>query len=324
MTKLLATMVTIACAATGWLPASAYADSYPKQKPIDFIVGYAAGGSTDIIARLIGPKLGEQLGQTLVVQNRPGASGALAAEMLVRAPSDGYTIMACTNTILTTHKYLYKNLRYDPKDILPVTQISVIPYVVLVNSSFPASNVKELLAVARQKPGVVTFGSSGQGSAGHLAVNIFAAQTGVKLNHVPYRGSGASMIDLAAGQIDMGFDQEATVAPFIASGKIKALAIAGSQRSPTMPQVPTLNELGVPFEAASWTGICLKAGTDPAIVSKVREATAKVMGDPAIKARFVQLGMQPKATSTQEVQAIVSEESMRMGKIITSLGISLD
>jgi tripartite-type tricarboxylate transporter receptor subunit TctC len=305
------------------LPSSGFAsDDFPKQRPIAFIVGFGPGGSTDQVARLLAPRLKDQLGQTVVVDNKPGASGMLAAEALVHAPADGYTIMACTSSILTTHKYLFKNLRFDAADILPLRQIALMPYILLANPNIQAKTVSELVALAKSKPEKLTYGSAGVGSAGHLAAAMFSSIAGVRMTHVPYKGSGQAMADLVAGHINVAFDQEPTVSGFLSNGRLRALAIAGAERSPNFPQLPTLAEAGVAFEAASWTGVCMRTGTPQAIVDKVGAAVSKVMNEPEIKARFIQLGMLPRNVPSNEFKKLVESEGERMGRAITSMGIT--
>lgn len=298
------------------------AAAYPQQQPITLIVGFGPGGSTDIIARLLAPKLKTALGQTVIVDNKPGASGIIATETMLRAPADGYTLFACTNGVLTTHKYLFKNLQFDAdRDIVPVSQIASVPYIFLANPSVKAKTPAEFVALAKKEPGQIAYGSAGVGSAGHLAAEMFSSKAGIHMNHVPYKGSGQAMNDLVAGTLNVAFDQESAAAGFLAAGRLKAIAIASKERSPSMPKVPTFDEVGIPFEAASWTGICVRSGTPKPIIDKIAQAVQQVMAQPDVKQRFAQLGIQPKSSMPQEFKSLVVGDSDRLGKVILALGI---
>ncbi|MBF6989137.1 MULTISPECIES: tripartite tricarboxylate transporter substrate binding protein [unclassified Cupriavidus] len=304
------------------IPVCALATEFPHQQPITLIVGFGPGGSTDIIARFLAPKLKAALGQTIVVDNRPGASGIIATEAMLRAPADGYTLFACTNGVLTTHKYLFKQLKFDAaKDILPVTQIASVPYVLLAHPSVPANTPAEFVALAKKEPGKIMYGSAGVGSAGHLAAEMFSSKVGINMNHVPYKGSGQAMSDLVAGTINVAFDQQSTVAGFLAGDRLKAIAVASKERLPSLPKVPTFNEAGIAFEAASWTGICIRSGTPAPIVDKISRAVREVMAQQDVRKRFEELGIQPKSTTPQEFQTLVANDRDRMGKAITAIGI---
>ena len=320
--KLSAVLAASVVAAQLLVPQAARAaDDYPQRGPINFLVGFGPGGVTDIVARLIAPKLRDALGQAVVVTNRPGASGAVAAEQMLAAPADGYTIWACTSSVTVFNK-LFKDVRFNAaKEILPVTQVASVPYLIVVHPDLPARTPQELVALARKKPGELTYGSPGVGTMSHLAAEIWYREEGISLRHVPYKGSLPVITDLIGGHIGLTFDQEAAVAGHLASGKLRSLGIAGDERSPTLPDVPTLKEQGLPFTAAAWTGVCMKNGTPKAIVDKVSQGVRRAMADPEVRQRFVQLGMAPRATTPEEFQRQFTDDAERMGKIITALGI---
>lgn len=322
--KRLAACLTLAFLGAGAQAQTNAVKNYPE-RPIRFLVGFSAGGSTDILARMIEPGLSKELGQPIVVENRPGVGGVLAADLLVRAPADGYTIMACTNGMLTTYQFLNAQPKFDAaKDILPVAQIATIPYILLVPPSLPAKDVAAFVDLAKKKPGGLNYGSSGIGSGGHLAGELFSSQFKLNTTHVPYKGSSQAMVDLVAGQLDFSFDQEATTAPYISGGKLKVLGVAFANRLPNMPDVPTLNELGFPFEANAWTGICLPAGTDPAIAERISKALNKVMADTGIHAKFAQQGLIPVQGTRQEFETLIENDRKKWGDLIKKLGIRLD
>lgn len=302
-------------------PSARAADDYPQRGPITFFVGFGPGGVTDIVARLIAPKLKDSLGQTVVVSNKPGASGVLAAEQLLAAPADGYAMWACTSSLAIMNR-LYKNVQFNAaRDILPVTQVASVPYLLVAHPDFPAATPKQLVELARKKPGEIAYGSPGVGTMSHLAAEMWYAEEKIQLRHVPYKGSLPTITDLLGGHISLTFDQEAAVATHLASGKLKALGIASSERSPTLRSVPTFTEQGIPFTAEAWTGVCMKAGTPKAIVDKVSLAVRKAMAEPDVRERFLQLGMSPRATTPEEFQQRFASDSEQMGRIITKLGI---
>lgn len=309
------------------LPTTTFANedpsSYPT-RPIKLLVGFAAGGSTDVIARQVATGLSRELGQSVVVENRTGAGGAVAAEALSKGAADGYTLMICTNGVLTSQKHLMKNLRYSDKDLAPISQLAVFPYILLAHPSVQVQSLQEFITLARQKPGSISYGSAGIGSGGHLATELFGQVAGVKMTHVPYKGSGEVVRDLVAGHIPVAFDQEVAVQSFVTSGRLKPLAIAYSARSKTMPSVPTFRELGVPFEATAWAGLCGRAGTPPAILRKVSDATRKVMADKELRERFESTGMTPLNQTPDEFAKFINVESDVQALLIRSLNISLE
>lgn len=297
------------------------ADDYPKRGPITFLVGFGPGGVTDIIARQVGTKLSDQLGQAVVVVNKPGASGGIAAAQLLAAPADGYTMWACTSS-LTVMNRLFKGLSFNAaKDILPVAQLASVPYFLVARPELPADNLKQLVELARKKPGEIPYGSPGIGTMSHLAAEMWYAKEKIQLRHVPYKSGQQTLTDLLGGQISLTFDQEASFASYLPSGKLKALGVATSERSPTLPNVPTFAEQGIPFTAEAWTGICMKSGTPAEVVNKISTAVRQAMAAPDIKERFHQMGMSPRATTPEEFQKRFASDGEQMGQIITKLGI---
>lgn len=309
------------------LIATAHADdaaNWPKH-PIRMMVGFSAGGSTDIVARIIGPGLTKILGEPVIVENRPGAGGTTAAALLSIAPADGYTMMACTNGMLTTYQYIQRKPAFDAeKQILPVIQIASIPYILLVPSKANINSVQALMSEAKAKSSGLNYGSSGVGSGGHLAGALFADKFSVHSTHVPYKGSSQAMIDLVANNIDFAFDQEATVDPFLTAGTIKALAVANPTRLPNLPNVPTMDELGYPMEASAWAGVCLPGGTNIAIADKLNKAVAEVMKDPEVQKKFAQLGLVPVYGTRQQFDDLISSDRKKWGPLIKQLNIQTD
>jgi tripartite-type tricarboxylate transporter receptor subunit TctC len=249
----------VACA-TG-----ALAQAWPE-KPVRFVVGFTPGGPSDILARALGQKLAELWAQQVVIENRPGAGGNIAAEVVAKSAPDGTTWLLGNNSILATNQSLYAKLGYDPaKDFAPVALVAIQPNILVVNPSVPASSVRELIALAKAKPGALNYASSGSGAAAHLAGELFKAMTGVDMVHVPYKGAQPALTDVIAGQAQLMFATSASVIPYIKAGRLRALAVTTSQRSGTVPELPTVSEAGVPgFEAITWHGVVVPVATIPA------------------------------------------------------------
>src|SRR3954467_6393734 len=247
----------LACAASTPL-----AQSFPE-KPIRFIVGFTPGGPSDILARALGQKLGERWTQQVVIENRPGAGGNVAAEAVARSAPDGYTWLLGNNSILATNQSLYRSLAYDPvKDFAPVSLVAVQPNILVVNPQLPVKSVKELISFAREHPGKLNYGSSGSGAAAHLAAELFKTMAGVELVHIPYKGAQPALTDVIAGEVQVMFATSASVIPFIQAGKLRALAVTTARRSASVPDLPTVSEAGVPgFEAVTWHGVVVPAAT---------------------------------------------------------------
>jgi tripartite-type tricarboxylate transporter receptor subunit TctC len=303
-------------------------DKYPT-KPIRMIVSFAVGGPTDIVARLIGARMSELLGQQIVVDNRPGAGGNIGADMVAKAPPDGYTLLMGTVSTHAINPGLYKKLPYDPvKDFEPVAQIGVTPSVLVVNPKLvPATDVKSLIALLKANPGKYSYGSSGMGSILHLCGEQFKTMAGgVDLVHVPYRGSGPMMNDLVAGQIPIAFDGTPTALPQIQGGAIKALGAGMTKRARALPDLPTLDEQGLTgFDCYTWNIIFAPAKTPLAIIAQLNSAIQKSLSDETVFKRLQEIGIDPTPGSTPEkAAAFVKQELAKWAPIIKASGTELD
>ena len=307
------------------LAAEASAQSFPN-KTIRILVGFAPGGSTDIVARLIAQKMTDNVGQQVVVDNRPGAGGIIAAEILSKSPPDGYTMFACTTGNFAIIPYLYKTVPYNAdKDLVPVTQTGSLPYIVDVHPSLPVKNIREFIAFVKPRPGQINYASSGVGTASHLSAAYFASAAGLDLVHVPYKGTGNAMGDLLAGQVVMMFDQPVSSLPLIKAGKLKVLGISSGKRFPTLPDIPTIAESGVTgFEAVSWSGMCVPGGTPKDIVNRLQVEIAKVLKLPDITNRLMNDGIEPIGGTPAEFQAFIEREKIKWSKVVKDSGARAD
>ena len=306
--------------------AGAYAQNYPT-RPIRFIVPYVAGGAGDIFARVIGQKLYEATGQTVVVDNRPGANGIIGTDLVAKAPPDGYTILMGNSAPFVLNPALYSKLPYDSvRDFAPVTQGTYYAYVLVVHPSLPAKTVQELIAFAKAKPGQLAYGSTGTGSANHLAGEFFGAMTGTKLTHVPYKGSAAALADVLGGQLPMMFDTPITSIPQLKAGKLRALGFSGNRRASQLPDVPTIDELGLKgFEVSSWQAILAPAGTPKPVVDRLYMETAKALKMPDVIERLATQGGNELIGSTpDQFAAVIKVEIAKYAKIIKDAGIRIE
>jgi tripartite-type tricarboxylate transporter receptor subunit TctC len=280
-------------AALGWTQAQGQ-NAYPA-RPVQWVVPFTAGGITDNTSRLLARKLGEQLGASVVVENRPGAGGTLGAEMVAHAAPDGYTLLYGTQGTHAANAALYKNLRYDPvKDFIPVHGLFQTSTILVVNASRPYKTVQELVAYAHAHPGKVNFASAGPGTGTHLTAELFQAATGIKMTHVPYKGSGPAINDLIAGNVDIMFDYPVSTIAHIEAGKLRPLAVTSKSRLPMLPNVPSIAEAGVPeAESVSWSGIYVPARTPQAVVTQLANALEKLLKDPDVLASNGKFGSVP-------------------------------
>ena len=302
-------------------------DKYPS-KPVRIIVSFSAGGPTDIVARAVGAKMGDLLGQQFVVENRVGAGGNIGADQVAKSPPDGYTLLMATVSTHAINPGLYRNMPYDPvRDFAPVAQIGVTPTLLSVHPSLPATDVKSLVALIKENPGKYTYGSSGLGSILHLCGEQFkAAAGGINIVHVPYRGSAPMMGDLVGGQISMAFDATPTAMPQAQSGAIRAIGAGMAKRMRAMPELPTLQEQGLKgFECYTWNAILAPAGTPQAIVDRLSESINTALADPAVFRRLEEAGIDPTPGSTPEkATAFVKAELAKWGPIIKASGAHID
>jgi tripartite-type tricarboxylate transporter receptor subunit TctC len=301
------------------------ADEYPAH-PIRFIVPLPPGGGNDALARLVAQKLGDNLHQQVVVDNRGGASGIIGTQMAARSPADGYTILLGQTQTLEVNPHLYADLPYDPqRDLAPVSLIAAIPLVLLVHPSLPARDVAGLIELARARPGKINFASAGNGSGAHLAGELFKSMTHVDLTHVPYKGTGPALIDLLAGQVQMFFSTLPSALPYVQSGAARALAVTGAKRSPVMPDVPTVAKSGVPgFEVAVRYGILVPAGTPPAIIARLNREIARVMQDDTVRSRLAAEGAEPLISTPEDFARDIAAERAKWGRVVQSAGLHVD
>jgi tripartite-type tricarboxylate transporter receptor subunit TctC len=297
------------------------AAEYPT-RPVTVLAPFAAGGTVDIVSRIVCQKLSQELGQSFIVENKGGAGGTIATGMLARAAPDGYTLMV-HHQGLAFNASLYDDLPFDTaRDVMPLAYIGATPNVLVVTNSMPVSTVAEFLALARKSPGTINYGSGGIGSAGHLAMEVLQASTNVKLQHVPYKGSGPAITDLMAGQIQAMLLTIPAVMPYIQAGKLKAIATSGSRRTPALPQLPTLNEAGVKgFDYAPWYGFFAPAGLPPAVVARLHTAINNVLSDPEVVKTLGQEGLEVQTMSREQFAGIVTADIAQWGKTIRTLGI---
>ena len=310
--------VVAALAALFAIHSPAFSQAYPA-KPVRLIVGFAATGGTDTISRIISKKLGETWPQPLVVENRPGADGSIATELVAKAPPDGYTIVVVTNAHTITP--FQRKLAYDPvKDFAPVTLLASTPNLLLVHPTLPVRTVKELLALAKARPGQLTFGSSGTGTSPFLAMELLKSMTGANMVHAPYKGSAPALIDLMGGHIHLMFGAIASVQGSVKSGRLRAIAISSPKRWPAWPDVPTVSETLPGFEAATWYGALAPAGTPAAIVNKLQTDIAGALQQPDVKAYVTESGFEAIASKPEEFAAVIQRDLQKWGKLIRALG----
>ncbi|MET0444149.1 MAG: tripartite tricarboxylate transporter substrate binding protein [Pseudorhodoplanes sp.] len=321
-----ALLSTVIIAATAIAAPLARAAEYPT-RAIKLVVPYAAGGPTDVLGRLVADYLGRDLKQTTVVENKPGAQGAIAAEMVSRADPDGYTLFVTAASIMVLNPLLYKKLPYDPqKDLRMLTVVTDLPVVMEVHPSVPAKTVKEFVAYAKANPGKLNFGSAGTGGTIHLAGEMFKQIAGVEMTHVPYKGAGPALTDLLSGNIQVMFDTLSTALPPVKGGLLRPLGVSSKQRSPDLPDVPTVIESGYPdYQVGVWFGLAGSSKLPAEVVTKVMASMDKALGDPAFRASLEKIGfpvLKPKTVA--EIDQFVDEDRARWSKVIKAMNISLD
>lgn len=306
-------------------PVAGLAQAYPS-KPIRFVVPFPPGGGTDNIARSVASRLSASIGQPVVVENRAGASGIIGTEAVARSAPDGYTVLIAGVGELTISPSLYKKLPYDPiKDFQPVSLIGINPMVMAVNPSVLAvSSLAELIQYAKSNPGKVNYGSYGPGSIAHVMMELLAHQAGLKLTHVPYKGSGPALQGLLGGQIGLMFIAPTVAKGQIEAGRIRGIAVSTKKRVPAVGAIPTIAEAGVEYEAFSWVAAQVPAGTSPDVVRRLNAEISKVVASPEIQKHFADQGILPAAGSTDEYSAFFRQEVQRWGDVVRSVGISLD
>jgi len=320
--RLLAGAASLALAVLAGHPAQA--DSFPS-KPIKLMVGYTPGGTTDILARVVAHRLSEKLGQPVVVDNRPGAAGGIASEITARAAPDGYTLLMATASSHGINPAVYSKLTYDPvADFQPVAFIASVPLVLAVNPSVGVVDTKQLVELIKSKPGAMDYASSGNGSPGHLAGEVFRHMAGLTVQHIPYRGGAPSLTGVIAGETHYTFGTLPATLPHVKSGKLTALAVTTDKRSSVLPEVPTVAEVLPGYEVNTWNGIFAPKGTPAAVVTRINEAVAEVMKSAETKAAFAREGAEPEAMTPAQFGAYVASGLARWARLVKETGTKVD
>jgi len=318
--KMLHWIVALALVASG-SAALAQAPRFPA-KPVRMLVGFAPGGATDIVARFISPGLTDGLGQSVVVENRPGASSLIAGELVAKSPPDGHTLLMTSQTLMTSGMIEKRTYPDIVNDFASVSLCATSPLVLVVNPSLPVKSVKELIALARARPGELNFGSGGVGTTPHLSGELLATMSRLKLVHVPYKGEAPAIIDVIAGHLPMMFSNVTASMAFVQAGKLRALAVTGPARTPAVPGMPTMGESGLPgFEVVGFFGVLAPAGTPREIVARLNSEIAKVLARPDIKDRFASQALEPANTSPEQFSEYLRSEAVKWGKLIREAGI---
>jgi tripartite-type tricarboxylate transporter receptor subunit TctC len=301
--------------------AAPIAAAFPD-KPVRFVVGFTPGGPSDILARALGQKLAERWKQQVVVENRPGAGGNIAAAEAAKGAPDGHTWLLGNNSILATNQSLYRSLPYDPvKDFAPVALVAVQPNILVVHPSLSASSVPELIKLGKENPGKLNYASSGAGAAAHLAGELFKAMAGVDMVHVPYKGAQPALTDLLAGQVQLMFATSASVIPYVKAGRLRALAVTTAQRSPSVPELPTVSEAGLPgFEATTWHGVVVPAATPGPLVQELNRELNAVLNEKDLRERLAALGAEVVTGTPREFADYVAREIPKWAKVVKDSG----
>jgi tripartite-type tricarboxylate transporter receptor subunit TctC len=318
-------LVLQACAiALGLAAGGAMAEAFPS-KPVTLVVPFPPGGTTDVLARALGDKLAQGLGQPVIVENKPGAGATLGADAVAKSKADGHTLLigAVHHTIATS---VYRKLPYDfGKDLAPITTVALVPNVLVVNAGTPAKSVAELVAMAKAQPGQVTYGSNGNGTAQHLIGTQFQKSTGTELIHVPYKGSGPLTTDLIGGQITMSFDTITPVLPHIKAGKLRPLAVTTGKRSAALPEVPTLAEAGLKgFDIGTWFGVLAPAGTPKDVVARLNAEMVKVIRSDEFRQRMAEIGAEPIGDSPEQMGRRIREETDKFARLVKEANVTIE
>ena len=294
--------------------------AYPA-KQVRMLVGFAPGGFTDVMARAIAGKLSEAWGEQVVVDNRPGASTTIATDIVAKAPADGYTLLMMTDNFVTNPS-LFAKLPYDSeRDFAPVTLAAIAPFLLVVHPTLPVKSVKELVALARKRPGELSYGSGGIGSPGHLSGELLGTLAGVSMVHVAYKGAAPALVDAMSGQIQVYFGNLPVTLPHATSGKLRALAVTSPKRTPAVPDIPTVAEAGVPgFELSPWYGVMARAGVPEPVLDRIESDTVRALRDPEMRARIVKLGGEPVGSSRGEFAAFLKSEAVKWGRLVKASG----
>jgi len=300
------------------------ADAYPS-KPIRIIVAYTPAGTTDILARIIGQKMTESWGQSVIVENRPGAAGNIGTELAAKSTPDGYTLLMGTSGTHGINVNLYRKLSWHSlRSFAPISLVAMVPNIMVVNNAVPVKNVKELIAYAKANRGKINYGSPGYGSTAHLSMELFKSMTGTDLVHIPYKGSAGVLADVMGGQISVTIDNMPVYLPQVQAGKIRALAVSPAKRSPAAPDLPTIAESGVPgYDSGAWFGLLAPAGTQKAIVDKLAIETSRILKLPDVSRRISELGADPVGGTPEQFSALIKSEIAKWAKVIKEANVEL-
>jgi tripartite-type tricarboxylate transporter receptor subunit TctC len=309
---------------TAWLPAAALAQTYPA-RPVRLVVPFPAGGATDIFARVLSQKLGEKLGNSLVVENRPGAGGTIGADLVAKAPADGYTLLLATSSTHSISPALNARMPYDAvRDFTPVCHVGNAPSIMLVPNSAPAKTLKEWLAYARSNPGKLNYASSGNGTIVHLTAELFKAQTGLFIVHIPYKGTALAIPDLVSGKVDVLFDSLPTGLPHVRDGRLRALAVTSAKRTSMAPELPAVSELLPGFESNTWFGLYGPKGLAPEVLAKIGMAANDALADPDVKDKLARLGIEPVGGTPQQFADMAAADAGKWRRIIAERKITAE
>jgi tripartite-type tricarboxylate transporter receptor subunit TctC len=322
MTMLAGAVAMMACAAFGQ---SVFAQAWPS-KPVRVIIPYAPGGGADVLARLISNKMSANLGQSFIVESRPGAAGNVGSDIVAKSAPDGYTLLVSNPSSFSINQFLYKNLPYSPeRDLAGVMVIAEYPNVLVVHKDLPVSSVKELIDYAKSRPKQLNFASAGNGSSGHLTMELFASMVGLSLTHIPYKGSALAMMDLVAGRVQLNFDALPVYLARIREGSVRALGVSTAMRAPTLPDVPTIAEAGVAgFDAPSWFAMAAPAQTPSEILNQISAEANKALSDPKIAARLLELGFQPVGGTPAQTNRYFAAEAAKWKRVVEASGATAD
>jgi tripartite-type tricarboxylate transporter receptor subunit TctC len=305
-------------------PLALAADKYPT-KPVTVVVPQGPGGANDSVARIVMQKVSENVGQQFIVDNRAGAGGNIGTALAAKAPKDGYTLLLTLSTAHVVNPSLYKSPGFDPvKDFEPVTTVATVPYLLVVNPNFPAKNVKELIDLAKAKPGSISYASAGNGTLNHLLGEMLKTQAKIDLQHVPYKSASASLTDVVSGQVPISFQSMPSAISMVKSGKVRVIGVATKKRVPSLPDVPTIGETLPGFGEDPWYGLFVPAGTPKDIVKFLHDETIKALNDPATKEKLAQQGGEPLTMSPEQFAAMIKQELPRWDKLVKDSGAKVD
>ena len=314
-----------ALALLGSVTMAAAQDAFPT-RPVSLVIPFPAGGSTDLVGRIVAEKMSSLLGQQIVVDNRGGAGGNVGSAAVAKAEPDGYTILMGTVATHAINPALYKKMPYDPvADFAPVSLLVVVPNVLVVNPDFPAQNVQELIALAKEKPGELSYASSGNGTPLHLSGELFKSMAGVDIVHVPYKGAGPALIDVMGGHVPIMFDNLPSSTEHIKAGKLRGLAVTTAERAPSMPDLPTVAESGLPgYETYTWNALFAPAGTPPEVIAKLNEAAVQAVADPQVQAKLKDVGASVVGSTPEQLAAHVQAELAKWAPVVKASGAQID